>query len=153
MSSDNLKYPRSLIAIGYWQSESLPELPHPKDFQNDQITPDERKFLIDYLGKGKVVMMYLGYSFCRFKCGTPDHEMGNSCLTDGHYIWPEKLSHYIREHNVWLPESFIFHAKANRHYNPLDIDLKKQLDPYDQIDPRKYNYHDYEWWTTCKDLK
>ena len=84
--TDNLKYPRTLIAIGYWQSRWEPLLPHPKDFINDQISPGERKLLSDYLDKGKMVAEYLGYSYCRFDCGTPDHEMGNRCLTDGKYI-------------------------------------------------------------------
>jgi hypothetical protein len=151
--SNNIKYPRSLIAIGYWKSSDKPTLPHPIDFVNDQINPEDRKLLIDYLDKGKMVMAFLGYSYCRFNCGTPDHEMGARCLTDGKYIWPEGLSHYIREHNVWLPEMFILHVKDNQHYNPLDIDLKKELDPYNQIIPKNYNINDYKWWDTCKDLK
>jgi hypothetical protein len=150
---DNLTYPRSLIAIGYWQSGEIPTLPHPKDFVNDQIKPGERKLLIEYLDKGKQVIAYLGYSYCRFNCGTPDHEMGNSCLTDGKYIWPEKLSHYIRKHDVWLPAPFILRVKDNQNYSPLDIDLKKELDPYNQINHRKYRVHDYEWWGTCKNIK
>ena len=149
---DNTKYPRSLIAIGYWQSSNYPDLPHPKDFLNDLIDANERKLLINYLDKGQTVARYLGYSFCRFKCGTPDHEMGSSDLTDGMYIWPEKLSHYIKEHNVWLPEPFILYSKSNLHYNPLEIDLKKTLDPFNQGFPKKYNIHDKEWWKTCKSL-
>lgn len=150
--SENFKYPRSLIAIGYWQSRDIPTLPSPQDFINDQINPEERKLLINYLDKGEQAIAYLGYSYCRFNCGTPDHEMGNRCFTDGKYIWPEKLSHYIREHNVWLPAAFILHVKDNQHYNPLDIDLKKELDPYNQIIPKKYRIYDYEWWETFKNL-
>ena len=149
--SDTQKYPRSLIAIGYWQSQWRPELPHPKSFINDQVSPGERKLLIEYLNKGKVVMYYLGYSYCRFDCGIPDHEMGTACLTDGTYIWPQKLSHYIGVHNVWLPERFILHTIENHQYNPFDIDLKSQLAPNGQIDHKRYEIHDYEWWNTCKD--
>jgi hypothetical protein len=47
--------------------------------------------------------------------------MGAADLTDGNYVWPEKLSHYIRMHNVWLPEPFIHHVRTNKNYNPDDV--------------------------------
>jgi hypothetical protein len=129
-----------LIAIGYWRSRWQPDLPHPKDLVDDRISGEARKLLVSYLDKGKIVMHCLGFSTCRFNCGIPDHEMGNSCLTDGKFIWPEKLSHYISEHKVWLPEPFIFHVKGNQNYNPSDIDLEKV--GFD----KKYGFHDFKWW-------
>ena len=93
--SNHSKQLRTLTAIGFWQSNWEPALPHPENFINGQIDIEDRKLLIGYLDRGKVLMHFLGYSFCRFDCGTPDHEMGTATLTDGSYAWPEKLSHYI----------------------------------------------------------
>jgi hypothetical protein len=137
---------KTLTAIGYWQSNQDQELPHPKKFINDQISIEERTLLIRYLERGKVLMRCLGYSFCRFDCGTPDHEMGAADLTDGNYVWPEKLSHYISNHNVWLPEPFILHVKTNENYNPEDINLKSQNFDVKTIFNRK-------WWKSCQSLK
>lgn len=38
--------------------------------------------------------------------------MGSRELTDGEWVWPEGLSHYVREHGVGLPEQFISHVLA-----------------------------------------
>jgi hypothetical protein len=50
---------------------------------------------------------WLGYSFCRFRCGIDDHLMGSSDLTDGEWVWPAGLAHYVEEHSVFLPEPFV----------------------------------------------
>ena len=39
--------------------------------------------------------------------------MGCCTLTDGTYVWPEGLAHYVSEHAVRPPEDFIKHALAN----------------------------------------
>jgi hypothetical protein len=44
-------------------------------------------------------------SWCRF-CGA---ENGSSERSDGVYLWPEGLAHYIRRHNVRLPAAVIEH--------------------------------------------
>jgi hypothetical protein len=36
--------------------------------------------------------------------------MGSCDFTDGVWVWPEGLSHYLRIHSVRLPEEFIRHA-------------------------------------------
>ena len=33
-------------------------------------------------------------------------------LTDGHFIWPEGLSHHVRHHAVRLPDRFLEHIAA-----------------------------------------
>jgi hypothetical protein len=30
--------------------------------------------------------------------------------TDGHYVWPEGLAHYLWEHQVRSPEQFVRHV-------------------------------------------
>jgi hypothetical protein len=36
--------------------------------------------------------------------------MGCRDLTDGTWVWPEGLTHYVRVHHVALPASFLEHA-------------------------------------------
>jgi hypothetical protein len=65
----------------------------------------------DYLDQGLIHERYRGFSWCRV-CG-PDFElMGSTDLTDGVWLWPAGLSHYLRSHSVGLPEMFITHALA-----------------------------------------
>src|SRR5262249_50221737 len=58
----------------------------------------------------------MGYSTCRFFCGKKWRSRGMSLstrllgsdeLTDGEWIWPEGLPHYIEAHYVCLPEEFV----------------------------------------------
>jgi len=50
----------------------------------------------------------MGISPCRL-CGIKN---GSLEFTDGTYLWPEGLVHYIREHAVRMPEAVVAHAEA-----------------------------------------
>lgn len=41
--------------------------------------------------------------------------MGSRELTDGVYVWPEGLVHYIEKHNVRLPRQFVEHVLRGSH--------------------------------------
>jgi hypothetical protein len=129
------------IAVGYWKSEHEPDLPEPMDYIDTNVSYEERRRLIHYLGRDNKYIPYLGYSFCRFSCGKPDVEMGCYDVTDGTYVWPEGLIHYIEEHSVWLPEEFIRHTMLNSGSD------------YSSIDLRKVGFKDYTWWKNCKPIK
>lgn len=76
-----------------------------------------------YVESGTVARAYRGLSPCRF-CG--EHNGSKEC-TDGAYLWPEGLAHYIEAHEVRLPESFVRHAIA-------------------RLDALEAASVDYEWW-------
>ena len=90
--------------VGYWT-----EYKDANKFINPNILIDEhwhtkdKDKIIKYLDGGNVCARYLGWSDCRI-CKS---ENGSLDLTDGKWIWPEGLSHYVKEHNVRLPEEFI----------------------------------------------
>ena len=42
---------------------------------------------------------------------------GNLDLTDGVYLWPEGLAHYVREHDVRLPDEFTEHVRRRKALN------------------------------------
>jgi hypothetical protein len=50
----------------------------------------------------------MGMSPCRF-CGIDN---GYSEMSDGPYLWPSGLDHYVDEHDVRLPAEFVAHAVA-----------------------------------------
>lgn len=45
--------------------------------------------------------------------GNPIAGAGRSHLTDGVYVWPEGLAHYVELHNVHLPQEFVDHVLEN----------------------------------------
>jgi len=48
----------------------------------------------------------MGLSPCRI-CGRNN---GSLEYTDGTYLWPQGLAHYVDEHEVRLPDEFVRHA-------------------------------------------
>jgi hypothetical protein len=52
----------------------------------------------------------MGCSYCRFGCAWIE---GTGCVTDGTWIWPEGLAHYVEQHHVPLPGEFLETMKRN----------------------------------------
>jgi hypothetical protein len=96
-----------LILLGYWSSESEQSLPNPVDMVAGRLTDEDRDDASDYLRRGFIVRAYMGQSSCRM-CGASN---GSLELSDGTYVWPEGLAHYVSEHNVRLPGSFLTHLR------------------------------------------
>jgi hypothetical protein len=95
-----------LRGIGYFiDSLDDDDFPAPQELVG---TDSRLKAVADYLDRGQVHEQNRGISWCRFSCG--EQRMGSCDFTDGHWIWPEGLSHYLRVHSVRLPEEFIQHA-------------------------------------------
>lgn len=132
-------YPKDVIqpiGIGYWKSEHEPDLPAPQDHIDLSIPAAQREAMIQYLDNGLAYIRFLGISFCRFGCCYPGTDMGSADLTDGTYVWPEGLSHYIKGHGVWLPLDFVEHTISNAGSDKTSIDLKK------------LGHRDLTWWTS-----
>jgi hypothetical protein len=95
-----------LILIGYWSGERAPGWPSPEKFVDESWDPDTRDLIADYLRRGFVVRAYMGYSPCRI-CGRNN---GDLLLSDGTFVWPDGLVHYVTDHAVRLPDKFVSHA-------------------------------------------
>lgn len=97
------------IVIGYWAEEGDPHGPYPDPHHLvDPGQPRAERFaVVDHLTRGLVARAYAGRSRCRI-CGDPKN--GNLELTDGTFLWPEGLAHYVRDHDVRLPTAFVEHV-------------------------------------------
>jgi hypothetical protein len=112
-----------LILIGYWSGD----WPNPESFVDHSWDPEERDVIAMYLSGGLIVRTYMGYSKCRF-CGKQN---GDVELSDGVFVWPEGLSHYVETHAIRLPDRFVTHALGN-------IDSLESAD------------RDEEWWKSLR---
>lgn len=98
----------SLIPIGYWHSADNDGLPHPQRLVSWTWQFGRRWQIVRYLRKGLPHLQYGGSSYCRFGCWRTF--LGSQDLTDGVWVWPEGLAHYVARHGVRLPDEFVGHA-------------------------------------------
>lgn len=98
-----------LILIGYWDGpNTTPGWPRPERFVDPTWDADDRDMVADYLARGHVVRAYMGYSICRL-CGERN---GTLELTDGTFVWPDGLRHYVMEHALRLPGRFVEYVRT-----------------------------------------
>lgn len=128
---------KELIIIGYWQSEYEPEFPHPKNFIDTDWGPEIKNKIITYLKSAPLLPFTAkGESWCRFHCGKEFN--GSREHTDGKYVWPEGLAHYLEEHQVRLPSEVIEYMCTH----PI---------PALDFNPSKTRFN-YDWWISQKSI-
>ncbi|MFN8022238.1 MAG: hypothetical protein U0Q03_11985 [Acidimicrobiales bacterium] len=89
-----------LIAVGYWLGPQAPGWPDVRDFVDEFTSLEGRSQLADALDDATPTdWACMGYSMCRI-CGARN---GSGERTNGQFVWPEGLGHYVREHAVRLP--------------------------------------------------
>jgi hypothetical protein len=100
----------NLRDLGLWRSPQRPDLPDPATLVDPSWDGAEKREVEYYPSNGSRGRAYMGYSDCRI-CG---EQNGSGEFTDGTYIWPEGLGHYVSAHGVRLPADFVSHALGQR---------------------------------------
>jgi len=112
---------KNIIEVGFWKdtkaildlSGLFHDRPDPRGLVDHKWMKGKRERIAQYLDAGQRINQSMGYSYCRFECGVVGSAMGTADLTDGTYLWPEGLSHYVRMHHVRLPKKFTRHILEN----------------------------------------
>ncbi len=108
----------ALKRVGFWWSDDRPQLPHPRDLVDPVWRASEGERVLGYLEEAYCLpYFYLGYSWCRLGCPTTAG-LGSEDHTDGTYLFPEGLSHYVRMHAVRPPSEFLEHVRAHDYHVP-----------------------------------
>jgi hypothetical protein len=93
-----------LEVIGYWRGGTgSDDYPDPSGLVDHGAAAESQRQVVERLEKGIPVWYCMGYSPCRI-CGENN---GAAELTDGRVVWPEGLAHYVRDHDVVLPEPVV----------------------------------------------
>lgn len=100
----------ALTRLGYWLGDEAPGWPDVRSFIDPGWDVDERAEVALYLRQGSVAARYMGFSFCRI-CG---ENVGALELSDGTFLWPQGLAHYVSEHSVRMPHRFVQHMNERR---------------------------------------
>jgi len=107
--------------VGYWGAGEMLALPRPQSLVRPGWHAEDRRRIFDYLRGGVVCWASPGLACCRF---APCAKTLGSCeLSDGEWVWPQGLEHYVGAHEVCLPEAFVETMQANGWRVPPDVDL------------------------------
>ncbi|MGV9270453.1 hypothetical protein ACWDRR_38100 [Kitasatospora sp. NPDC003701] len=98
---------RPVRLLGFWGTPENRTLPDPAGLVDPDWDEAQRLWVADYLAHGLVAGNWMGASRCRL-CSRAN---GSRDLTDGHYLWPEGLAHYVLDHGVRLPAEFLDHIE------------------------------------------
>ncbi len=102
-----------LKRVGFWWSPDEPDLPHPRDDVDPSWDRVERDRVIAYLESCyQPPYMYFGYSWCRLGCPDAPDDIGTQDRTDGTWVFPEGLVHYVRHHDLKPPAEFLDHVRG-----------------------------------------
>ena len=96
----------SLREVGFWRACEGDGRPLPAS--GSAASPPSREALSYLTSAALVESVELGFSYCRL-CSLRGPAMGCANLTDGVFVWPEGLHHYVTVHDVALPPEFEAH--------------------------------------------
>lgn len=133
---------KKLILIGYWHNWKETHWPDPARFVDPSWDLETRETVINYLDSGKRLFVSMGTSWCRFRCHQHGHAfgLGSATLTDGVYLWPDGLSHYLDAHDVRLPDEFVEHAlRHSKQPDLLEASLQSLAEESDLDE-------EHDWW-------
>lgn len=119
-------HPGALKLLGYWMKDLRESYCLPQELVGE-LPKGIRERVIEYLRAGTVACEFRGFSWCRFFCNCDRRVMGTRELTDGEWIWPEGLVHYVETHGIVLPEDFIEHVLGQEAPPP---NARLEVDPY-----------------------
>jgi hypothetical protein len=119
-----------LKLLGYWKAKFSDSYPCPQELEGE-LAESVREGLASYLenppllaGTARpVIRQSIGVSWCRYGCGVAN---GSTELSDGVWIWPQGLAHYVREHRLArLPEAFLERVAAHQLRQGVDLPVSK----------------------------
>lgn len=92
-----------LVLIGYWRGRGAEGWPDPADFVDPDWDEDERDLVADHLSRGFRGPRLHGV----FAMSSLRGNNGALELSDGVFVWPDGLRHYVVDHGVRLPQKFV----------------------------------------------
>ena len=100
----------TLAELGFWRAsiDSPSPLPCPSPPPSPPPPSSHFPLLLRYISSSALMESWEhGHAACRL---CPAQKLGCATLTDGVWVWPEGLRHYVETHSVPLPAAFVAHA-------------------------------------------
>lgn len=105
--------------------------------QNKRSYTDHKSRIVDYLVGSRCISVDKPLNYpCKLCKRTFET---NEYLSDGTYVWPSTLSHYVGYHNVTIPDYFYSHMFKNNF-------------KYEKVDHYNMTMDNTEWIRHCTDI-
>ncbi len=111
---------------GFWNLTDR-DLPYPRatDVVDCAFVPEDKSRLIEYLQRCPIAVLCMTpqtipCDFCE------EFHSRSTFQSDGEWLWPDSLAHYVEYHKVALPDSFVQHIRDRAYIpcamnTPIDI--------------------------------
>ena len=133
---------------GYFDVQPSPQLPSLDEISDPDWKVENIERIIRYLQKSPVYIVCIGKPeiwICDI-CGGLVSKDNSLHLSDGTWVWPSGIEHFICRHSLVLPPKMIEHIRSRRYNLPKKITIdfnniikvgqeKESLDKYRHADP------------------
>ncbi len=109
--------------FGFWKTSEFDpdDSPWVHDCIDVNWKPADKNKLFKYIDSCPLVIVS---GSIRTKCLLCDDELASSdFVSDGKWLWPKDLTHYMLKHFVRLPDKFIEHIRKMNYDYPREIDI------------------------------
>lgn len=106
-----------------WLPNEYEKIGEPDFLKLELVEPELKRKILDYLSSGEILSAFLGLRDCKFGCPLNEPVIYDRGLTDGVWVWPYELIHYVSVHDVDLPEEFVQHMKMSN----FNVRLKEEI--------------------------
>lgn len=103
--------------FGYWRVRAE-DGPVVQDFIDAEWKPHDLDKIVQYLSKSPLYFAIGCPSYCTICKGV---ELLAGSRSDGAWLWPPSLSHYVTEHHVRLPDRMLKHIRDSE-YRIVELD-------------------------------
>ena len=116
--------------FGFWNLTSS-DLPYPRarDVIDLAFEPEDKPRIIEYLRDCPIVLLCLTQRNVKCEFCDEYHSI-NTFQSDGEWLWPNSLAHYVEHHNVAIPDSLVRHIR-DRKYEPCASDVSIDINTLD----------------------
>lgn len=107
--------------FGFWRVDAGNDshLPLLSTWTAPEWQPEDRDALLSYVENAPLVVASSDLKSPCLVCGA--FQSSSDFRSDGDWLWPADLVHYISQHRVRLPESMILHIRQKAYTPPRKV--------------------------------
>lgn len=107
--------------FGFWQVDAGNDahLPPLEAWIAPAWQPEDREGLLSYIENASLVVASSDLKSPCLICGAPQNS--SDFRSDGDWLWPTDLAHYVSQHQIRIPDSMIQHIRQKAYIPPSHV--------------------------------